>query len=618
MRVVKIFLEEYCAELRLKFGVDRNVMLIQIPQFVFNSFNPEVAKRAGYYSYPPAGLQWIYSYLKSERNDLNIKILDLNFHVLKRVCEDDNFDYNDWLDILQENLEKFNPSIIAVSCMYDASIPTFKQLLEFLRKKSQSVILTGGLIPSYEHKKLLSEGLCHFAFRGESENKINYLFDFLTGENKNCKPTNGIFYKFNGEYFESEGEKDIVELKGNLIDSYKDLPIEEYYKYGSLNPFSRLAAKEKRPYATIQLNRGCRGSCTFCSVRDFMGQGIRKRDPEEVLKEMEYLITKRGIKHFDWLDDDPLFYKKDFHYILRKIIENKWDITWAANNGFVATSIDDELLKLLKESNCLGFKIGIESGNDEVLAKVNKPARLKNFRKASSLLINYPDIFVGGNYIFGFPDEKFSQMMDTFKFSIEVNLDWGAIVICIAIRGASSFEDFGDYFDEQMEGDEKKIVNFIPTRESKNGGSFGEKEGILRNLDIFKLDLDKPVPDREQLKEIWFTFNLISNYIFNKNLTPLGKIDKFIWWVEMAQQAYATSGYMTLFLALAYVIKGNKEKSDAFYKMAMDCYESDYWRKRFEAFNMDQVLINFPKNKGESYKAIEELRNYSESFYKNV
>lgn len=605
---------EYCNFLKSKYRLNKKVLFVQIPQFIFKTFNYEIARKKGYYAFPPTGLQCLYEALKVKNRDLELRILDLNFMLLKRISEDETFDRRQWMRILKDYLESFSPFIIGVSCMYDSGIQPLVEILEFLKKRNESVLITGGVIPSYEWQNFLSRDLCHFVVRGEGENKINYLFDQLTEENQNNLATPGIYYKYQNKYLKSQGKPDVVALQGDLIDSYSLIAIEEYYKYGSLNPFSRMSGVDKSPFATIQMSRGCRGNCTFCSVGDFMGRGVRKREVNSVLEGMEFLINRRGVRHFEWLDDDLLFFKKDFQFLLGKIIENKWNIVWSANNGLIATSIDDKTMQLIRDSGCVGFKIGIETGNADMLKRIKKPASLDNFRKASAIFNNYPEVFVGGNFMLGFPNERFQQMMDSFRFYLEMNLDWAAFTICQVIRGATAFSDFEDYFKVQMDSDNKNIKNFIPTRESAKG-ELSVNDDVLKGLDVFKIEVNC-VPTEAQIKEIWFTFNLVGNFINNKNLRPEGRVEKFISWVEMAQLAYPTNPYMSLFLSLAYIIKGGQDNSRDYYnKAALIIQQSGYWKERFVSFGLMEVMDKSPQTKSEVFKTMEKLRKFTSSCY---
>lgn len=602
---------EYCAQLRSACRPNKRVLFIELPQFLLSSFNLDVARKRGYYCFPPTGLQYLYEAVK--RKNLEFAILDLNLMVLKSVMEDESFDHRQWPNIAAQYLDEYDPFIVGIGCKFDSSIGPFLQILELAKNRGKRIVVTGGVIPTYEHERLLTKQLCHFVVEGEGEDRINYLLDMLTAVEQTAPAVRGIHFMHGGRLYETDGKQTSVNFDRDLVDSYSLIPIEHYYLYGSLNPFSRMAGVETSPFTAIQMSRGCRGRCSFCSVRAFMGTGVRKRAVSTVLREMEYLVTERGIKHFEWLDDDLLFYKKDFQELLKAIIERKWDITWSANNGLIALSLDEETLGLMRDSGCIGFKIGIETGNPDLLRSINKPASLNHFRKVSQRLAQFPAMFVGGNYIVGFPGEKFHQMMDTFRFSLEMDLDWSAFTICQAIRGAAAFEDFPDYFASQINSMGQDTKNFIPVRNSTTGQISNERR-VLEALNVFRMDFDC-VPNEDQIREIWFTFNLVGNYINNKNLKPDGRIDKFIAWVEMAQLAYPTNPYMSLFLSLAHLIDDNEQKAEECVEKARQHMNSDYWHSRLIAFRLLDLVNDPPRNKYKVFEALNSLRSLVSAYY---
>ena len=394
----------------------------------------------------------------------------------------------------------------------------------------------------------------------------------------------------------------MVVIKGDLRASYDLVPIEKYYLVGGLNPFSR---RIDAPFAVLQFERGCRAHCTFCSVRDFVGRGVRHRAVEDVLAEMTFLVEERGIRHFELLDDDPNFHREAFKAVLRAIIARKWPIRWSTNNGFIAAALDEETLELMRQSNCIGFKVGIESGNEEIFAKIRKPGKLYKFLALSERLEKFPELFVGGNYIIGLPGETFGQMMDTFRFALEVKYDWAAMVVCQAIRGATAFSELGEYFEHQMKTEGTEVKNFMPARESKLG-HLSDSSGVLRNLDVFKLG-SSLVPCEDQCREIWFTFNLMANYVSNKNLRPGGYPEKFIDWVQAAMRAYPTNPYMKMFIGFAYRLLGDDIQADACHEAAQRFCNSDYWRDRFSAFFLDRLLAEKPASPEQVYAGVERI-----------
>lgn len=600
---------QYLSTLKEEYKLNKKILLIQTPQFLFESFNSEIVKNKGYYAFPPTGLQNIAKVLAGK--NLEIDYLDLNYELLKKVICDSLFDYHSWLEILDERLKKNDYSIIGITSLtpytnlLNPNHP-LTSLLRYLREKKQYIVIVGGPNATNEYENFLKEGLCNFAVAKEGENKISFLIDLLYNFKKNKliknEPTSGIFFKFNERIEETRGKSGPVVLTGNLINTYKSIPIEEYKNVGCLNPFSRMAGQDKI-FSVFQLNRGCRGNCRFCDVTKFMGRGVRPYPVDEVIKEIKYLVTERKVRHFDVLDDDFLGNEEAVSELLKKMVplREKYGITWSASNGLLTASLTDKIMALIRDSGCIGFRIGVESGNEEMLKKIRKPATIPLLKEKGKLLQNYPEIFVGVNYILGlFGEETFGQMLDTFKFSCEINLDWSAFA-------TFQFTSKETVMVENLNSKGREATNFTPAKDNSLG-EIKEIEGIISGPEVFMIPKET-TPSSEQVKQIWFTFNLVGNYINNKNLKPEGKPDKFVSWVEAVQISYPNNPYMPLFAGLGYVLLGNKEKSRIYLeKVQKILVNSEYWQHRFKQFKLMKLVNNFPNNAEEVYNELEELK----------
>ena len=107
--------------------------------------------------------------------------------------------------------------------------------------------------------------------------------------------------------------------------------IKNYYKHGILSAAQTVAYDT--PLATMQTVRGCTARCTFCSVRNFNGFGVRTHSPDRVLKEIEILYKKFGIKHIDFVDDDFTVSRERVIQICKMLIERNYNLTWSIGNG---------------------------------------------------------------------------------------------------------------------------------------------------------------------------------------------------------------------------------------------------------------------------------------------
>jgi hypothetical protein len=580
---------------------------------MFDAFNIKIAKEKGYYAYPPVGLQCISKALSGR--GLEIDILDLNYELLKRVINDSSFNYLNWLNMLDEYIKENNPSVIGATCL---SIYTdvfrdahpLTALLRYLRRKDGSIVIAGGPIATNEYENYLKKDLSHFIIEGEGENRIRFLFDHLYDNKPLHKPISGIYFKLDGKVEETEGGMDTVDLKGNLIETYKNIPIEDYNNVGSLNPFSRMAGQDKR-FTGIQLNRGCRANCKFCGVIDFMGKGLRQYPVEDLINEIHYLVKERGLRHFEILDDDFLGFegaRGSVETLLEEMakLKREYSISWAAGNGFIAASLTTGLLELMRDSGCVGFRIGIESGNEDMLKRMRKPANPVLLKKTAGILQGFPGLFVAANYIIGlFGEETFGEMLDTFRFANDLDLDWSAFTVF-------QFTSKATAITENFKPKQNAATDFIPVKDTSNR-EINSTDEAISGPEIFSIEKNT-VPSNNQIKQIWFAFNLVANYINNKNLKPGGNTKKFISWIEAVGIAYPDNPYMPLFAGVGHIILDNKVLANKRLEQAkQNLRTSKYWNERFKQFGLTDMVNSFPQNREESYGILESMKiKYSE------
>jgi radical SAM superfamily enzyme YgiQ (UPF0313 family) len=572
------------SELLDKFQTPKELILIapmQVPESVFDC---ETANRQGYFNYPPVGLLYIASVAKKVDPGIEIKIIDLNLELLRRA-QNDNFNYRFWEKYLSEIIENCHSPYIGISCMFDVNKEVFIQISQFLRKNfPDAPILGGGVQATYDYEELLREGDFDFIFRKESEGQFEVFLENICKGDLNRKPKGISFVNCDQVYKLGEPLEDIpVEI--DIRDAYSLIPIEEYYRFGGLAVFSRFNGKEK-PFATVLSNRGCRAYCTFCTVRDFNGKGIRARTVEGVIDEIKFLWSK-GIRQIDWLDDDFLWDRGRTLHLLKRMVEEVPDMEWISNNGLIAAAIDEEIMEWMVKSGLKALKVGIESGNNAMLKKIKKPTSKRKLLMASALFKKYPKVFYSGNFIIGFPDETFGEMMDSLNFAKQLGWDWASFYICQPLVGTEMYSMFRDLGVQQIEGeDATKALN--PGRLAQRG-EFGlnfdkQDDVILRGRDIYKLPLDI-VPSGEQLNEIWFTFNFDINFSKNPHLNAGTELDKTVRWFKSILAGYPHDASMSAALTWGNRLMNNSKESKMYQDNVVNILSnSAYWRRRSEEF----------------------------------
>lgn len=571
---------------RLRIARPTELILIQPSLVPEEMFNVATARAGGYFNYPPVGLLYIAAVAREVCPAMKVRIIDLN-HELLKLSHDDAFGYRVWQDILRDAISGCSAPVLGLSFMFGTTKACFKAVSEFLRAEfPRAPILVGGVQATYDFEEILRENLCDVVFRKEGEVPFEAFLRSCAAGHPSHLPDGIAFLTREGSIFELGTPKANAPVDWNIADVYDLIEVESYHKYGSLGAFSRYIGADK-PFATALSLRGCRARCTFCTVRDFNGFGLRSRAVQSVIDEIKFLVEKKGIRYLDWLDDDLLWDPKRAVELFRGLAEQVPNLEWTAQNGLIAVAIDEEVMEWMVRSGLKAFKIGIESGNDKMLKVIKKPTTKPKLREKRKLFQKYPEVFVGANFIIGFPNETFAQMMDSFNFATELRYDWSSFFICQPLKGTdmyTAFESLGDA--RTHEESYLKMPN--PARQTERG-EFGyrfdsDRMEARKGWDVFSIPVDA-VPTLEQQKEIWFAFNFVCNFLRNQNFEPGGNPGKIVRWLESLRTGYPHDASMVATLSHAYRLCGDVAQADGNRDRFLDIIASSaYWQERVEQF----------------------------------
>ena len=247
----------------------------------------------------------------------------------------------------------------------------------------------------------------------------------------------------------------------------------------------------------VLTKRGCRAHCSFCTVRTFNGKGLRIRSLESVLAEITHLYNS-GIRHIDWLDDDLLF-NEDYNLQLFSEIQQRFPgLKWTASNGLIGVAITERLMEAMSNSGLVAFKIGVESGNSDVIKDIRKPTTLWRLLDKSELIRKYTHIFFSANFIIGFPGETFQQMLDSFIYARRLLCDWSSFYVCQPLKGTDLFSSFQHLMDPRA--NEESYTKTINPGRSAARGEFAYSESE---------------DESSQVQAGWSVFDLPSNMTFD-------------------------------------------------------------------------------------------------------
>ena len=575
-----------------KYNFESGAVIVQIPQVPTALLETKTALGRGYFAYPPQAL--FYLSAAFEGIGIPTKLVDLNYTTLDAAQNGSDAD-SAWQSEIEVSLKTFPQPFVCVSFMFDPTWPQLIAVVGHIKKlRPDCAVAVGGVAATADPERVLRHAGADLVFSNEGERPLQEFYRFI--REQSAVPDNISILGENGDVVHSKittgGDIDL-----DIRPQYEKLPIARYHLIGSLNNFSRMRGTEI-PFATVISRRGCRAKCTFCAVRNFNGRGVRVRATQGVVEEMAYLVEQHGIRHFDWLDDDLLYDHDSAVAMFESSAHRLPGITWAAHNGLFASAVTPALMDAMEKSGCIGFGVGLETGNKEMLKKIRKPARLDKFFQFAALSRLHPKMHYLVNFILGLPTETFSQMLDSFNVATKGALDWNNFFTFQPLKNTDAYLAYGGMDDGRQDEDvvtRGTTMNFNQVR----GGNFkiaNENGDIATGYEVYSLD-PSFIPGQEQRKEIWFTFNYIANFLrmpalfSNEEL----RLRNGIRWLEALSQAYEENPAIDCVL---YYLHGRlgaiaPQKLQEFRANAMKKFAaSEYWRYRDQQFQFTGFLDN--------------------------
>lgn len=283
-------------------------------------------------------------------------------------------------DFINKINEK-NYNIIGISTYYYNVRNAMKIVLRVKTAYPNTFVFLGGFLPTLSYKSLLESGLefdcCEI---GEGEYTTLELVKAIEN-GSDWRQIDGLVYLKDGKVVKTNPRK--------LIEDLDELPY-------PVRPFVR-----KRMIAAIVTSRGCYGVCNYCGIREFMeqcdGSKYRRRRPECVVDEIEYLIKEHSVKYI--VINDGLFHfsskqgQKWFDTFERLIIDKNINVSFLCD--FRANEIVrcPDTLKRYKKIGLYNVNVGIESFVQRHLDFYGKGTTVEQNIKAIKLLeeneINY-------------------------------------------------------------------------------------------------------------------------------------------------------------------------------------------------------------------------------------
>lgn len=344
---------------------------------------------------------------------------------------------------VKRRIKAFSPDMVGITIPFTAQAKAGHEMAKIVKNINKKIkVVMGGPYPTTHPNIILKDKNVDFVVRGEGEMALLELVKKIKKGAKKLDEVKGLGFRKKGKIKLNQASSPIMDLDNYRV-AWDLLPMEKYFEAAYKIKSSRSISTFAKRWATILSSRGCPFSCTFCAARLVMGQRWRPRSVENVLEEMEYLINKYRVQHFDIEDDNFTLNKERAKAICDKIIEKKWKIQWSTPNGIRADTVDEELIKKMKQAGCVRTIVAPESGDQWVVNNLmKKRLDLEKVKQAVRWCRQY-HLPVDAFFIIGMPGEKEENIRKTIEYAKELRklgVDDCGFAVAIPHQGTELYE----------------------------------------------------------------------------------------------------------------------------------------------------------------------------------
>lgn len=195
---------------------------------------------------------------------------------------------------------------------------------------------------------------------------------------------------------------------------------------------------EGRPFATVQVMRGCPYGCSFCRTPAFSGRQTRMRPVGAVQDELRDLAA-RGIRDVAFLAD-TFTVRREYTVALCDALAGlglRWYCTTRVDR------VDADLCRRMARAGCAAIAFGVESPDAGTLARVGK-----EFAAAPEVVVRdaieaarAAGIQTLGYFILGFPWEDADALWATARYARALPLDHAFFHVATPFPGTALFDE---------------------------------------------------------------------------------------------------------------------------------------------------------------------------------
>lgn len=253
-------------------------------------------------------------------------------------------------------------------------------------------------------------------------------------------------------YYLITSNKKNVTLDELPTPNYNLLPYRSYYD----------SSNEMR--ASLYTSRGCKINCSYCPYTYYYEGIYEERSIRNLANDIESLM-RLGFQKITFRDQNFGSNKKRVLDICNMIKEKNYKIRWEAETRI--DSLDKDILDSMIDAGVSMVSFGVESSSENTLKAFNRPNTKMSKYKELVTYLNSKNINTLSFYIFGFPQDKWDDIMLTFNLALELETTYANFNVWNPYVGTSSWEEYKQYNENSPDLYnlfERRMNAFIPNR----------------------------------------------------------------------------------------------------------------------------------------------------------